>query len=107
MPFPTSQKAALVTYTQLTISPAALQHRHRRLCPITEQIVYQSEDKRAECFLLVCLTILIVLLVVVKTLSPLDAWSGGLLDCLDDQYHFVCPMCVPPGCRDIINILSL
>ena len=25
-----------------------------------------------------------------------DAWSGGLLDYLDDQYHFVCPVCVPP-----------
>ena len=29
-----------------------------------------------------------------------DAWSGGLLDCLDDQYHFVCPVCVPPGRGD-------
>ena len=29
-----------------------------------------------------------------------DAWSGGLLDCLDDHFHVVCPVCVPPGRGD-------
>ena len=33
-------------------------------------------------------------------LATNDAWSDGLLDCLDDQYHFVCPVCVPPGRGD-------
>ena len=30
----------------------------------------------------------------------IDAWFGGLLECLDDQYHFVCPVCMPPGRGD-------
>ena len=25
-----------------------------------------------------------------------DAWSGGLLDCLNNHFHVVCPMHVPP-----------
>ena len=29
-----------------------------------------------------------------------DAWSGGLLDCLDDHFHFVCLVCMPPGRGD-------
>ena len=32
--------------------------------------------------------------------TPSDAWFGGLLDCLDDHFHVVCPVCVPPGRGD-------
>ena len=37
---------------------------------------------------------------VTRILSIVDAWSGGLLDCLDAQHHVVCPVYVPPGRGD-------
>ena len=64
-PFPTNLKVALVPYTQLTISPAAIQNRRRHI--ITFGACRNSYHEEA----LVHLTILTVFLVVVNTLSRL------------------------------------